>query len=159
LLRTPDGEKFYHPEGGPTYFRLDEYTVSKDHGHLDLEDDWDKIESLILENYANHHSPPSGLKESAGWMSPDGTFFPCRSWEHDFLAETLCRAEVGELESTRTLERYGWLRIYDNGLVAITFNGRRPATQKQIDALWDLHELAADKEYKENIRSRIRMEE
>lgn len=151
LLQTPDGEMFYHPEGGPTHFYLKEYGVVKDHGELNLGDNWDTIEQLILSNAKTHHCPEQVVRPGAGWLSLQGKFYPCKAWEHDGLARQICRAVLGVLEGTGYLESRGWIRIYEDGLVAL----RQKLNQKQLNTVWDLHQASDDEEYKEQINRAI----
>jgi len=158
LYRTPNYEKFYRPEGGPTYFYLPkgEYSIAKNHGELDLNDDDDfkVIEDLVIRNYKDHHQPVCELRESAGWLSPDGNYYPCRPWEHDYQAEVICRAVLCVLMGTQHLESLGWFRVYDHGMV-VRIN---TPTQGQLDALWDLHQLAANPDFKRQIGYSIKRE-
>ena len=151
LLRATSGnedfqhpERFYYPEGGPTHFylRKGEYEIVEDHGQLDPrdDDDWEIIKKLIIDNFHRFHQPETELRVGAGWMSPEGIFYPCESWAHDSKADVICRAVLGNLKGTRHLEEVGWLRIYDDGMVARTTD---ELTQKQTDAIWDLHQKSS----------------
>lgn len=44
-----------------------------------------------------------------GWLSPQGAFIPCASWEHDTLADILHDG------GTATIEGLGWCRVATHG--------------------------------------------
>ena len=154
LLATPDGHKFYHPEGGPSYFTLEKYEVHENHGDLHPGRDRKIVERLVVANCRAYHRPRRDTQPCAGWLSPDGYFYPCEPWEHDSLAETICRAELRVLKGASYLEGQSWLRIYDDGLVARGWGGARQLTQRQRDTLWDLYQMS-DGEYQEQIGNSI----
>jgi hypothetical protein len=85
-----------------------------------------------------HLDEPGG-----GWISPEGKFYRCPDVCHLELARRLCldfgwikvrtRRRVN-LADTR-LDRAGWARIWDNGLMLTDY---RRLTQAQLDIIFDL---------------------
>lgn len=151
LLATPDGIKFYHPEGGPSHFTLSDYELEETHGYYNLGDENDsrQVKRLVIKNAKKYHSPEKETKPTGGWLAPNGDFYPCESWLHDWMAESICRAVLGKLEGTRYLEQKQWIRVHDNGNLGTATDD--PLTQAQRNALFDLYTQSDNCEYKKNI--------
>jgi hypothetical protein len=84
--------------------------------------------------------PKKGEVTEHGWLSPTGDFYPCGYGEHESLADQIVAAFYGKLEGSKYLDNYGWLRVQDGNVVWMG-NGSPPATQAQIDVLWDISRL------------------
>ena len=65
------------------------HEIVKEYGTLDEDDDegWEAVEV----QFAHDNPPRVGVCDSPGWLAPDGTFYPCQSWEHDSMAWFLYR--------------------------------------------------------------------
>jgi hypothetical protein len=97
--------------------------------------------------------PVSLYTQSAGWIAPDGKWFTCRGWEHDSLAKNLAAIHYDSLSGVLKLEEMGWLRVYDDGLVA----NRPVRTQAQLDTLHDLLLCGEDAEWQHNLDTAIEL--
>ena len=155
LLATPDGETFYHPEGGPSYFYLnkDAYKIHKDHGEFKRNgDDWDEIDRLVLENKSRYHRPKAEIKESAGWLSPDGQFYPCLERGHISLAETICRSMLGVLKEEEELRKRKWAKVWGSGDADRMYS---LLTDAQVATMLKIAEIAEHDEYRKNMMSNL----
>lgn len=69
-----------------------------------------------------------------GWLLPNGKFYPCEYWEHDWLANVL-------EYSVERAEKAGWIRVGKSRITeewALTRGDNAPEiTQAQIDGLWE----------------------
>jgi hypothetical protein len=81
------------------------------------------------------------LKQSAGWISPEGRFYPCKSWEHDSFAIDLAITIYGFNNGTKCLEEKGWIRLMNSGYPACNLKHSIP-TQSQLDTLWDIFQVS-----------------
>jgi hypothetical protein len=112
--------------------------------------DWERALLAFYRDYPAKKSPPIF---SAGWVAPDGSFYPCESWGHDSLAERLSANHYKSLDGVRCLEPAGWCRVYLNGIVG----NEKTETQAQIDTLFDLSEVkGSSKEWKNYLGSWLR---
>jgi len=76
------------------------------------------------------------LIQSAGWLSPDGLFFPCNIYEHDELAIKLSQQFYdNNLDGTKLLESKNWIHVTAQGELLGSIN---KLTQNQIDTIFDL---------------------
>ena len=131
--------KFYHWHG-PTWMPWpDDAEIVKDYGTIDLDDN-EALKDVEVQ-YARDFPWENGIQAGGGWLAPDGTFYPCRSWEHNsaisFLKLQVYGHEFPPGDGYGTIDRMeklGWLKLYDD-LVIVP---RRRLTQRQIDALGDL---------------------
>lgn len=98
----------------------------------------DDIEIQFFRDF--HVVQPEPVRQSAAWLSPDGTFYPCLDAEHESLAKCLSVQFYGELRASRELEEQGWLRIYGTGIS----NSLEPfvPTQSQLDTMADLVQVS-----------------
>jgi len=86
--------------------------------------------------------PDDYYQSKHGWILPNGYFYPCEYFAHDWLAHRLGRTVV-------EAEDRGWIRVghsHATGKPSIhrgnNFNG--PHTQRQLDAAWtwcQLHDM------------------
>ena len=129
---------------GPTYYSAgkDHYRILKHYG-LISSDDWDKLDKIDIQ-FAKDFPPERGLRDSPGWLSPEGDYWPCRSLAHRSNAEQLVRLIYSEIPSNAelALEKKGWLKLYGN-LVCHPQHGNE-VTQAQLTALAQLMEIASD---------------
>jgi len=161
LIKTPDGRKIQNPEyelSGYFILNPEEYRVDIDHGWLDPDnrEDLAVIEELII-NEAKRNKPISKLAVSAGWLSPQGQFYPCGYREHSDLAECICKALLSKLQDSRYLEENGWIRVTTDGHI----RGYSTATSKQVKTLMDIYLLAAKSDknsvFSRNIGAQLRL--
>jgi hypothetical protein len=86
----------------------------------------------ILEKEVEEDLPPAipeaKITGDSGWLSPEGKFYPCRFMQHTALARALGH------EDEQPLTRWGWVRL---SMGHPPLPGDRPATQKQLDLLFD----------------------
>jgi len=61
--------------------------------------------------------PLASYKESAGWLAPDGLFYPCENAGHDRLATELAFEIYNSTGGTQTLEKNNWVRISRFGTI------------------------------------------
>jgi hypothetical protein len=141
--------KFYW-SGGPSWCTFSEDTyIVKEYGYLDSKS-YNEIDALFLDFYKNYNLPEEDIRQSAGWLSPTGKFFPCSYFEHDQFARSLAAIYHDSLGGTKRLEDEGWFRIYDNGHYGRA-DGVIP-TKKQLETIQDiLSSPNHDPEYKENL--------
>jgi hypothetical protein len=100
------------------------------------------IDELELDFYQSFNLPTAAAPHrSAGWISPDGLFYPCGYAEHDGAAKSLAAVHYNSLEGVRELERRDWLRLDERGYLR---NYDRGVTQKQMDTLWKIHSAPVD---------------
>ena len=118
--------------------------IVKEYGCLDFDDDdaW----NAVLVQFTRDFPPEIGVRDSPGWLAPDGRFFPCRSWEHDSMAHYLYRFVYGEMPETSAtvaFERRGWVRVYED-----VFSQKQDLTQPQLNTLWDLSQVTTSEQLK-----------
>jgi hypothetical protein len=82
-------------------------------------------------------NPQPKITSNNGWLSPDGTFYPCNYSGHNDLADELCHGPT-------QIEQLGWVKICcfklltDSGQPENTaLPGTKPPTQAQIDRIFD----------------------
>lgn len=85
------------------------------------------------------------IKESAGWLAPDGKFYPCEFFEHYELAEQLALLYYNEDSADRGLEVRGWAHIQDTGEMRLY--GGKELTSAQKNTIMDILAIAIDSEY------------
>jgi hypothetical protein len=78
--------------------------------------------------------PIAGAK--AGWLSPDGVFYDCASYEHESYAVRLNKLYGYEdhYNGSRSLEQHGWFKLKYGEWMIVAHD---ECTQKQLDALFD----------------------
>lgn len=133
----PDRPDRFYWSGGPSWavFREDTRIVKEYGWFTDGDPEIDQIE---LDFYQNFNVPrPAPPHQSPGWLAPDGKFYPCAWYEHDGYARRLAAIYYSSLDSTRELERRGWLRILTGGVVG-NIDHDAGVTQAQYDALFDM---------------------
>jgi hypothetical protein len=94
---------------------------------------------------------PSPLSFSAGWLAPDGRWFPCHPHQHDAIGIYLAKQERLRYND---LTEHDWVRVYQDGIFYIGFLRNVVLTQKQINALDQLAEIfeKEDPEYGDQMR-------
>ena len=135
-----------------SHFSGIEVDVLKDYGFID-ENGFGDIELQFAKDF---FSLEKGVRDSCGWLSPDGTFFPCESWAHDGTANLICKLEFGFVSDygTADLEKKGWLRVCEKYVARA-----EKVTQRQVDTLFDLSQLTTDEKLKRNIEFTIKHSE
>ena len=119
-------------------------------------------DSVYLRFFHDFPRKPSKPIESAGWLAPDGKFYPCHYMEHDAIAEGLAAQTYNSLEGVRLLETKGWARVGEEGLIAQRHGDRDTEmklqlTQAQLDTMFDLAMVKGAK-WKETILNHIELE-
>jgi hypothetical protein len=157
--RNPD--KFYW-FGGPSWCTfIDDSYIVKDYGYLwDVKDD-QKLDELFLKFYKNYNIPIEEIKQSAGWISPSGKFYPCQYFEHDAYAKRLAAIYYNSMGGTKELERQGWIRLYENGNINTSFNNwiEHPITIQQINTIQDILSSETDGDlnrFEENLKDELK---
>lgn len=118
--------------------------------------DVDDFERHYIRKY-HHPQKAVNLKQSAGWLSPEGHFYECQPVSHLDLAFNLSVCLYNSFDNERILEEKGWLKIYLDGLIA--YDRRRThITQKQLDTLSDLSQ-AGDGTWNRKIMNEIKNHE
>lgn len=116
-LDSDDPTKFYWGGGSSWCVFLPTTRIVKDYGLVDDMDD-DKIDAIELEFYKEFTVRKAEKPfQSAGWISPEGDFYPC-SWRgHDSLAKAISRVLFNSDLGARELEQNHWARVYSDGEV------------------------------------------
>lgn len=55
-----------------------------------------------------------------GWLSPEGKYYPCLSYEHETSAEDITLEVYHDPAGSVLLENEGWLRIMKSGRIYYT---------------------------------------
>jgi len=150
LMTKVRGEFYY--ELGPSFIgRLsaDDYTIAKDYGMIDVPGQawWH-----VLVQFARDFPPREGLEDSPGWLTEAGRFFPCRSWEHNSVADYVYRYVYGEVpgNAVRLVEKR-WVRVNDT----VTSVREVDLTQAQIDVLYDLYRMTTNDKLRRHLHFRL----
>ena len=131
--------------------------IVKSYGFIDEMDEV-TIESIEKDFYKNYNVPESFVQQSAGWLAPDGKFFPCLYYEHDSFARHLAVIYYDTLGSnaTRVLELNNWIRIYDNGHTGVADYGSFVPTKKQMKTMEDIiTSFCRDEEYCNTLKENL----
>ena len=147
VLAWLEGESIYW-DGGPGHCPFDEqkYQVVKRY-------DWPKEDPDDAAFYREFGPQPEALRQSAGWLAPDGRFWPCEYGGHSELERELSFEIYGEYGTWNTIENRGWVKIYPDGLCVPPFRWVDHArhdislTPAQGEALLDLVALDPDSTY------------
>lgn len=125
------------------------HTIVKDYDIVDVEDydNWDKL----LVQFTRDFPPRCGVRDECGWLAPDGKFYPCKSWEHDSMADYLYRFVYGKVESgiLTKFDKLGWIRVYEQ---LCAWHNRIEPTQSQIDTMYELYLIAKDAKKKQSLK-------
>lgn len=86
------------------------------------------------------------MKSEYGWLSRDGTYFPCNYALHDKYAKQICINQDWDLTNpTQTLEDKGWVRIHRVEFEPdLYFSHTKPLSkdqQKKIDRYCTIHDV------------------
>ena len=117
-------------DGIPTIARIKNDTIYWDGGgHCPLSDDykiikgydWPEEEPNDAEFYRDFGPQPQPLTQGAGWLAPDGRFWPCQSYEHNYYERALSYMLYGEYDTRNSIENRGWVKIYPDGLCCRPF--------------------------------------
>lgn len=142
-----DPTKFYW---GGTYSHC--YTadpeIVKDYGYISS-DNYKKIEEIELDFFFNFNVPKKATPfESAGWISPEGDFYPCKYFEHDSFGKHLAVLLYKSFDGVQELEKHKWIRVLDSGLTDIDYND---VTQKQLNIMYDIYTASVTEKYKKHV--------
>jgi hypothetical protein len=116
-----------------------EFEIVKSYGWLDEDEDWEKIDDI--EQQSRKEFPPrDAIEDSAGWLAPDGKFYPCGWMEHTSLQYDLWLSF--DLEHTK-LENQGWARVDARHIFWGSWEAllKEPLTQQQLVTLLKLWEM------------------
>jgi len=127
--------------------------------------DLNKLVTLVVEgvqdNKMGRPRPQEKYIPSAGWLSPDGRFFPCDRAEHDDLAVRLNRYLVKRsgVSDVTALEEAGWLRVDSDGRLNRTLDqyverGWPYGSDEQLFALVEMGKTG-DKVWQEGIKATL----
>lgn len=159
--------------GGPSHMSVhgdwdDTVKIVKDYGEIDNME-YDAIDNLY-DQFDLDFPPIAETKVSAGWLAPNGKFYPCHFQEHLSEAQHLAFVLYQERgDGEQRLEKEGWAKIFGEGICillgTIRFNDdmtdlypNMKYTQKQLDTLGDLFVLATQEEregYAKKIKEEI----
>jgi hypothetical protein len=108
-----------------------------------LEDD----EQDALLAFAQEFPPkPGRIAIGAGWLSPDGLWYPVEDGDHGPMGERISARFYRSLEGDELLRRRGWLRVQPNGTLTTEPGRLITPTEGQIDTLRDMSMLQGDGE-------------
>jgi hypothetical protein len=72
-----------------------------------------------------------------GWLSPQGTFYECKHYQHDSLADIL------HTEGSKGLEKQNWIRLCEGEWLCLDKIGFMRATEKQMDTVEEWQSINA----------------
>jgi len=141
--------------GGYSHMNIppdDQFMVVKSYGFFDDEDDdmYDTVEEIRIQFYRDDFPPQPEIKDSAGWLSPEGLFYPCEYGGHLELSYELCIMLNYDNTYSRDFEDRGWLRV---DAEYIPF--RKDTTQAQLVTLLKLWCLPGEYLSKEELKQTL----
>jgi hypothetical protein len=105
--------------------------ILKEYGKISR-DALDKLELEYIKEF--HPINVSEPKQSAGWLAPNGNFYACHSSGHDSLAKHLSAIWYDDIDNpVDRLEKEGWMRIYDDGMVICWDGFRDPFLKSTVE--------------------------
>jgi len=128
LMTTKDRQKLWWGEGSSYCYLTEECKIVKSYGTPTNPDD--ALE--VWYQYAQDWPPQIGVVYSAGWLSPDGTYYPCAEWAHDSTISQI--EDYLQVDSIDTSE---WLRVSTTGIIWFD----TIPTQAQLDTLFTIASL------------------
>lgn len=134
LMTTVDLDKIWWGEGPSYCYLSEEDQIVKSYGIFD--DQQDDTDNIFLE-FERDFPPEVGLRDSCGWLSPEGIYYPCGYMEHESIAWTIYAILWNDFGGGRELIWKGWAQISD-GYIQYEY----PFTQRQLDVLFDLSQVA-----------------
>lgn len=149
LMQTVDRNKLYWGDGPSHCHLTGEMTIIESFGWLDPDEDYDAIEAIEFD-LEDRYPPEIGIKDSEGWLAPDGKYYPCPYSEHDSLALSITAIQFRNWEGTKYLEERGWMRVCRDYVLY----HHDKITQPQIDAIFDLSQIATGK-FKQTLERRL----
>ncbi|MHA2064119.1 MAG: hypothetical protein ACXABY_07035 [Candidatus Thorarchaeota archaeon] len=135
-------------DGGPTRMTVDnwdnvEFVKQYENNYEgDTNEWWDRVEE-IRDQFELDFPPKAETIVSAGWLAPDGKFYPCSYMEHMEYARRLAWVHYRSRDEERKLEAEGWAKVFTDGLVMLPDYDDK-YTQAQLDTLGDLFVLAKE---------------
>lgn len=133
-----------------SHYYIEDPEIVKDYGYISS-DDYKKLEEIELDYYFNFNVPKKATPfQSAGWISPQGDFYPCEYYQHDSVGKHLAIIHYKSFDALSELEKNGWIRVFDTGIMDIDY--KNGVTQKQLDTIFDLYK-ASDGDYKRHMRN------
>lgn len=115
LVCFKNEKDFYWGQTSSFCTMLEEYKIVEIIGKVPSSK-WDDMEIAYVKKYQPIKS--SDVKESAGWLAPDGKFYTCSYGGHRSLSIKLSCHYYDQIEdSTKILEEKGWIKVYKNGVI------------------------------------------
>lgn len=140
-----ESNELYWGLSGPSRMSIppdDRFLIVKSYGSFDDENEdeiYDFIDEVRRKYMCEDFPPQSEIKDSSGWLAPDGSFYPCEYAGHMDLAMDICAWQGwdGGYTGYTALQDRGWLRV-DAEYIPFT----KETTQAQLVTLlklWCLH--------------------
>lgn len=144
-LVTIRGDTIYW-RGGPSRMHIHDMDgtvkILKDYGEIESGDE-DTIDQLY-DQFDHDFPPEKELKVSAGWLAPNGDFYPCRYTEHLDVAQHIAFVTYGERgDGAQRLENEKWAKVGTTGYVT-THDYTATYTKKQLETMMALVVLAKE---------------
>ena len=114
LARVDDDAGIIRWDSGGYCPLSDDYEILKRY-------DWPEDEPDDAAFYREFGPQPQPLSQGAGWLAPDGRFWPCRAYEHGEHERALSYMIYGEYGTWNSIENRGWVKIYSSGLCCRPF--------------------------------------
>lgn len=108
-----------------------------------------------------HDFPPKKVllgerpPRSAGWISPEGTFYPTTNGHYTLAQYIVARLWVGPGNGEETLDEHGWCRVHYTGQVTPPICSFKTVTRAQKHAAKALLHTCDDPEWQEALRTFI----
>ncbi len=106
---------------------------------------YDESVAALSKQFDLDFPPLSAIRESAGWLAPDGKFYPCDFLEHYFLAIRLSLLYYDDDKGATTLERRGWVHIQNTGEMLLHYG--KKFTNAQKNTVMDIIAVSTDSQY------------
>lgn len=113
-----------------------------------------ELRNLTARFYKVYHPPTAEIKESGGWISPQGKFYPVKYYQHSIVAGKLSLIYHESTEGDLCLENHGWLHLSDTGYATL-YGDRKKVTSDQIDTMLDIHAVSNDQMFKTRLMNDI----
>lgn len=147
VVRLWQAEQLYLvSRDGDVWYWCNSKTRIEDEGNLEPVSDYGPVGDESYEDayarFLQDYPPRSGIEDSFGWLSPEGTYYPCGYCMHGDLASDLIiwrYPDEDPYDDDVLIER-GWRRVTDSAVYPwpdVAY------TQAQLDTLFDLSLVAS----------------